>query len=169
MTDDFLKLCNEIFYVKDDILYNKINRSTNSRKDQEAGNIDNNYRRVKIKRKSYLTHRIIFLMHHGYLPDVVDHINGNTFDNSIDNLRDSNKMTNRWNCVGNSNTLTGVKGVYVDGKKFKALVNVNGKRYYLGMYDTIAEAKIVVDAKYIELQKEFSLQNSRKFSSDTAE
>ena len=57
--------------------------------------------------------------------------------------------------------MTGVKGVYVDGKKYKALITANSTRYYLGMYSTVEEAKAVVDAKYIELQSHFSYHSSR--------
>lgn len=40
-------------------------------------------------------HRIIFAMHHGYMPEQVDHIDHNGMNNKIDNLRASN---NRDNC-----------------------------------------------------------------------
>ena len=45
------------------------------------------YRYVNVNYKSYLVHRVIFLMHHGYLPKYVDHIDGNVANNHIDNLQ----------------------------------------------------------------------------------
>lgn len=47
-----------------------------------------NYARLKYQGKSYLIHRIIYILHHGSLVEgcVVNHINFNTHDNSINNL-----------------------------------------------------------------------------------
>jgi len=160
-SDELFECCHRLFYIEDSKLYRKVKTAPNAPAGIEAGWLDGGYRRVRVKRKPYLVHRLIFLMMNGYLPEVVDHINGNTLDNSITNLRQSNHLQNRWNCVGNDGTQTGVKGVYLDRGRYKALVNVNGVRYYLGMYSTIEEAKIVADHKYTELQKEHSVQLSR--------
>lgn len=157
-----LEECNNLFYIEDSKLYRKITTAPNALADSEAGWLDGEYRRVRVNKKPYLVHRIMFLMIHKYLPKVVDHVNGKTLDNSVNNLRESDKMQNRWNCIGNSGTQTGVKGVYLDRGRFKAMVNFKGSRYYLGMYGTLEEAKKVVDRKYIELQQEFSMQKSRK-------
>ena len=46
--------------------------------------------------------------------------------------------------------------MYKDRSKWKALINVGGVRYYLGMFETIEEAKSVVELKYAELQDEYS-------------
>lgn len=161
MLDKLLNRCKELFYIKDSILYNRISRSPNCIKDNKSGYLDSMYLRVCIDKKRYLVHRIMFLMYNGYLPDVVDHINGDTLDNSKENLRESSKLENRWNSKGNAGTQTGVKGVYLDRGRFKALINVNGTRYYLGMFDSVENAKKAVDSKYLELQKEHSLQASR--------
>lgn len=157
--------CHELFECCDGKLIRKINASPNARKGDVAGTLDISgggigYYRVKIDKKSYLLHRLIYLMTHRELPEVVDHIDGDTHNNRIENLRASDKKKNRWNCNSNEFSQSGVKGVYRDNKKWKALINVNGKRYYLGMYDTIESAKIVVDMKYVELQGEYSKQNS---------
>jgi hypothetical protein len=160
--EDLYNRCNQLFYIDDSFeLRRKITVAPNALKDNIAGNIDGAYRRVKIDKKSYLVHRIIFLMLKGKLPDVVDHINGDTLDNHIDNLRAATKRQNRWNCLGNSGTQTGIKGVYLDRGRYKALINVEGIRYYLGMYGTLNEAEKVVNEWYIKLQQEYSMQNCR--------
>jgi hypothetical protein len=149
--------CNELFYITDDFkLFRKTTIACNLKDGTEAGWLDGNYRRVRVNGKSQLVHRVIFLMLHGYLPEVVDHINGDTLNNHSDNLRDSDKKKNRWNSRGNKGTCTGVKGVYSDRGRYKALVTFKRDRYYLGMYSTIEEAAKVVEDKYKELQKEFS-------------
>ena len=160
--DELYVKCHELFYI--DIFSNlrrKVSVSPNARKDSIAGSIDGQYRRVKIVKKSYLVHRIIFLMLTKELPEVVDHINGDTLDNSRSNLRSSTKLKNRWNSMGNSGTQTGVKGVYLDRGRYKALLTVNGIRHYLGMFNSLEEASRTVDKSYTELQAGYSLQESR--------
>ena len=44
------------------------------------------YMGVCIDKSNYLTHRLIFLYHHGYLPKTVDHIDGDRLNNKINNL-----------------------------------------------------------------------------------
>lgn len=154
--------CNQLFYIDNSYeLRRKITVAPNALKDSIAGNFDGPYRRVKIDRKSYLVHRIIFLMLKHELPDVVDHINGNTLDNSIHNLRKATKRQNRWNSLGNNDTQTGVKGVYLDKGRYKALITTDGIRYYLGMYSTLDKAKEVVDKWYMKLQQDYSMQKCR--------
>jgi hypothetical protein len=154
--------CHELFEISKDFqLIRKIKRASNADVGSNAGWYDNGYYRLKIDQKPYLVHRIIYLMLTGEYPECVDHIDGDSMNNNINNLRPATKKQNRWNCRSNNGSQTGVKGVYVDGKKYKALVSANGERYYLGMYDTIEQAKVVVDKKYIELQSEYSMQLSR--------
>ena len=37
-------------------------------------------------KKRYYSARLIFLMHHGYLPDFIDYVDGNTLNTKIENL-----------------------------------------------------------------------------------
>lgn len=101
-------------------------------------------------------HRICFFMHNGYLPEVVDHINGNVQDNRACNLRAANFQTNAWNRSANKKTKTGLKGVsvitYKDGPKkgqvcgYVAKLGHKGIRLYLGFYKCANEAaKVVID------------------------
>tara|TARA_B100001105_G_C22367878_1_gene433522 strand:+ start:709 stop:1203 length:495 start_codon:yes stop_codon:yes gene_type:complete len=161
--EELYKKCHDLFLVSEDYrLVNKTNRSPNSKVGDIVGNVDGDYYRVKIERKSYLLHRLIFLMVNGYLPEVVDHKDKNTFNNNPENLRGTSKAGNRWNCKGNSGSLSGVKGVYKDGSKWKAIVNFKGERYYLGMHETIESAEIVVKQKYKELQGEYYNEDNFK-------
>ena len=78
--------------------------------------------------------------------EVVDHINGNTLDNRLSNLRVCDHVINGLNRnITKSNT--GVLGVTWKNrdKRFQAMVTINGKNTYLGYFKTIESAKRVVE------------------------
>ena len=106
------------------------------------------YYRLQINKKQYLNHRIIFFMHHGYLPEYIDHINRNTSDNRIENLRPATLEQNQHNSKLPKNNTSGVKGV--DWKeregKWQVRLTVNGKTKAFGYYYDIDYAKFVSDA-----------------------
>lgn len=59
---------------------------------------------ICINNKKIFRSRLVFLFHHGYLPEVCDHINRNPSDDRIENLRDVNKSENCRNQRCRSNT-----------------------------------------------------------------
>ena len=69
--------------------------------------------------------------------DCVDHINGNTCDNSIGNLRWAHRNENSRNCKKQKNTSSKYKGVHFHkGKrKWQASICVTGNRKHLGYFD----------------------------------
>jgi len=95
-----------------------------------------------------LRHRIIFMMFHDYLPELVDHIDRDPCNDRIENLREANKSINAHNTVPRKNNRTGVKGVFKDNRgKYQASVYHSGKKVYLGLYDTLEEAKFQVELR----------------------
>jgi hypothetical protein len=70
---------NNIFeYKNGDLIRKKTGKIINSS--------SNGYLRARINKKNYFAHRIIFMMNYGFVPKIIDHINGNPSDNRIINL-----------------------------------------------------------------------------------
>lgn len=93
-------------------------------------------------RKQYRVHRVIFLMRHGYLPEYVDHIDGNTLNNRAENLRSADPVTNQYNTKKHADNSSGHKNVWVDPRTghFVVKVAVHRKNTYVGTYKTLLDA-----------------------------
>lgn len=103
-------------------------------------------RRIKIKGKAYKASRVVWMYKNKKeIPKgmQIDHINGDTLNNRIENLRlvtpEQNSRNNKRFCT---NT-TGFTGVYENKKRKKWLASIHvggGKQKYLGIFSTKAEA-----------------------------
>lgn len=105
------------------------------------------YLNFKVGEKSLrmLRHRIIFLMLNGYLPDLVDHIDQNSRNDRIENLREADKSLNALNTKPRKNNKTGYKGVHEYKGKYRASVYNKGKKIHLGSFSEIEEAIIRIN------------------------
>lgn len=92
--------------------------------------------------KTYLAHRIIWMMQTGSFPDFVDHENHVRNDNRWDNLKVIDRQGNAQNKSVNSNNTSGYLGVSFmpDKGKFRATITVGRKSIHLGLYGTAEEA-----------------------------
>ena len=106
---------------------------------------EDGYRRVHFNGKSVYEHRIVFFMHHGYLPEYIDHINGNRSDNRIENLRIATRSQNKQNSKKYSNNTSGIKNVFFnkENKKWRVVLSLNGKTKHFGYYEDIELAELV--------------------------
>jgi hypothetical protein len=100
------------------------------------------YRAIKIEQRIYHAHRLAWLYVHGRWPaDQIDHINGDGRDNRIANLREATNSENAQNKQRpRAGSKTGVLGVSLKGKRFRAILNVCGRQKFLGLFDTPQEA-----------------------------
>jgi len=116
------------------------------------------YRQFMLNKCFMFEHRAIFLYHHGYLPEFVDHKDRNPFNNKIENLRPCTKGENNRNAkIPKSNT-SGVKGVTWNAscRKWQAQIRFNGHHFYLGIFSDIKKAEMCVRDKRNSLHKEFA-------------
>ena len=120
------------------------------------------YARIKFDKQEFKLHRIIFLYHKGYLPDIIDHINGDRYDNQIENLREANTYQNRQNSRIYSTSKSGVKNVYWCKKmnKWKVIMNINGETHIFGYYVDIEEAKQVATSMRDKYFQDFANHGS---------
>jgi len=146
-------------YNSDDgILIWKISPSDKVKSGDVAGRISNGYLQTGLKGKKYYNHRIMFLFHHGYLPEFIDHIDGNRLNNKINNLRECTWQQNHFNRKIQKNNTSGVKGVSWNkpAKKWLARITFKMKVYNLGFFEDIKNAEIAVRKKRLKLHGEFA-------------
>lgn len=111
------------------------------------------YTRIKVSNLGlFLAHRLAFLYMEGYMPDQVDHDDGDGLNNSWSNLNRSNSIDNHRNIRKAKNNTTGVTGVFLDKRRgtYFARINHNNKMISLGCFVNFDDA--VKARKDAELQ-----------------
>jgi hypothetical protein len=102
-----------------------------------------NNKKITIKGKAYLPHRLAWLYMTGQHPkNFIDHINRDSTDNRFNNLREATYAENNRNrSIGKDNT-SGYKGVswHKGRKKWRAEIRVDNKSIHLGYFDDIKDA-----------------------------
>lgn len=94
--------------------------------------------------KNYYLHRLVWFYHHGYVPQMIDHIDGDPSNNRIENLRECTDAQNQYNSVRKINNRSGHKGVVHHrrcvSRPWQAKIVVRKKVVSLGYYSTKEEA-----------------------------
>lgn len=129
-----------LFEYRDGELYWKVDR-VRAKKGDKAG-ATKRYKHIFIEGRYYTCGRIIFLMFHGYLPEYVSYIDGNSLNTRIENLREATASQIRCNAKRGINNTSGFKGVVFNKQvgKYKAAIVKKKKFYHLGYFDTAEEA-----------------------------
>lgn len=99
------------------------------------------YKIVCVNKKIIYQHRLAWLLHYGSWPSFhIDHIDGDTKNNSINNLRDVPNHENRRNMrVHRSGKPVGVS-FNKKHKKWKASIQKDKKSTFLGYFEKIEDA-----------------------------
>jgi hypothetical protein len=111
------------------------------------------YLRIGIDGKPRSLHRMIFLHQNGHLPKTIDHIDGNRFNNKIENLRE---VTQQQNCLNRKHKVTSkspYKNVYLQSptknsewnRNWVVSLMVAGKRKYVGSFEDLELADLVAN------------------------
>lgn len=95
------------------------------------------YVHIRLRRRSYLAHRLAWLYVYGEWPkENLDHINGNPWDNRIENLREAPQRLNGKNISPvrkNSSIRCGVNFDKARGL-YRAYITVDRKQIHVGRY-----------------------------------
>jgi len=144
ITQDYLK---QLFEYKDGNLYWKQNTGR-----ARIGNVAGHkrttgYVMIKINKKDFLAHRVIFMMHKGYFPKLIDHIDGNPSNNKIENLREASHSENGHNAKLNKNNSIKLKHICLNKRKDKWQVQmfIDNKNKSFGEYYDLEVAKFVAE------------------------
>lgn len=143
ITQELLK---EYFEYREGHFYRKIvpkySRNFVGQQVSETNN-KNGYVFISVSGKSALMHRMVFLYHNGYLPEFIDHKDGDKLNNKIENLRPTTLLQNNYNSkMKTGRNKSGAKGVFWDKHKNRWIgrVSVSGKEVHVGTFTDFDEA-----------------------------
>lgn len=161
ITQDFLK---QLFDYRDGRLFYKIKASNAVEIGMIAGcwhrKKDQPCIRVKIKSTLYKNSRLVFMYHHGYFPEEVDHINWDTKDDRIENLRAATRAQNLHNRRAHKDSKSQYLGVSLRKNKYWVVsVIFQGKSIYLGTFKTEIEAALTYNKWAVKHHGEFANLN----------
>ena len=116
------------------------------------------YLKVRLLGKNYYVHQLVYLMHHGHIPEVIDHIDHNSSNNKIENLRAADKSKNGMNRPAPRSNTSGAKGVvwHKGAQKWMGRIVANGKDIYLGVHKDFDDAVAAVTAARQQYHGDFA-------------
>ena len=123
--------------------------------------ISRGYARTIINGRTVFFHKLIMNGSEGM---EIDHISMDRLDNRRCNLRMATHSQNQQNRQAHKDNKSGYKGVCLDRRteKYFAYINADGRRTYLGSYETASEAALAYDNACLELHKEFARPNFKE-------
>jgi hypothetical protein len=143
-----LNVLEDLFYI-DPLSPSGIRWKVNNNKCKEdsiAGSIDKRYGywRVSVNNQSCRTHRIVYFLSTKQDPGSynIDHIDGNTQNNCISNLRLATIAQNGRNRTRTKSSTSKCKGVtwHAKANKWMAQIGVDCKNVYLGLFESKEQA-----------------------------
>ena len=105
---------------------------------------------IRINGRNYKAHRLAWLYMTGEWPSGdIDHEDGDGLHNWFINLRDATRAQNSGNTRRRSHNTSGFKGVTRKGRRWAAQIMIDGRKCYLGTFDTpeLAHAAYVEAAR----------------------
>ena len=158
ITKDYL---NYLFEYKNGELFwkNKTSQFANIKIGQKAGAFGKeDYQYVAFNKIRKPLHSVIYCMFYGKMPKMIDHIDGNVYNNKIENLREVSHSQNMQNSKKRKDNNSGIKGVnfHNSSKKWIVRLAINGVRKYFGSYNDIDYAKFVADAMRYKYHGKFA-------------
>lgn len=150
-------------YLRECFIYNAETGELRRRKNGRiiTSKTPKGYLQFRLGAHNVYVSRVVYKMHHGIDPEWIDHKDGNRVNNRLENLRSVTMRESNRNMLKRPGA-AGYTGVFlrkglVYGKPFKASIrDQNGKRRYLGVFDTAEEAHAAYVAAANEIFGEYS-------------
>lgn len=101
------------------------------------------YLQINIFGKMVMAHRLAWFLYYGSWPSkLIDHINGNTSDNRIDNLREASPSDNQTNGRTRRDSTSGIRGVSLRSRdnKWASYLDRNGRRVHSAQHASFLKA-----------------------------
>ena len=124
----------------------------------QAGFLCFGYITIRLLRSNFKAHRLAWFYTFGKWPRaLIDHINMNSLDNRICNLREATYSENSQNARAKSTNTSGFKGVYYskEWRRWFASICINGKIKFLGYHPTPEEASVAYNKAAKEMFGKF--------------
>jgi hypothetical protein len=139
------KYAKQLFDCIDGHLVWKVSKAKRIKIGDNAGTISKDgYVRVFVDGKSYLAHKLVYLIEHGDMPTELDHIDRNKLNNDVSNLRPCTRSENSINRSLFANNKTGIKNVHKHSfGKYQVSFRRNNKHIYCGLFDDLELAELV--------------------------
>lgn len=144
----------QLFDYKDGNFYWKLDKGRAKKGDKANRLTDGRYEQIKFDQELHWFHRAVFMYHYGYLPQTIDHANGNKLDNRIENLRPASYSQNNTNIGLRTNNKSGIKNV--SWNRFRNAWRVCVQNKQIGI-------KYQKDFKDLELAKLVAMEARDKF------
>lgn len=124
----------------------------------------NGYAVGHIYHQRVLAHRVIWKYVTGQDADVIDHIDGDTTNNRLCNLRSVQRADNQRNMRKRKNNTSGVQGVWwhEECKKWQAEIMVGYRKRYIGLF--LEKDEAVSARKEAEIKYGFHKNHGREMS-----
>ncbi len=123
-----------------------------------AGNTSHKrgYRHITIDYRKYLSHRLAWLYVYGKWPiGNLDHINGDTDDNRISNIRVATIQQNCWNKSLRKDNKLGVRNIRRRGNGYRVQILIGRQRVYNKQFKSLEMAIAMRDQQLAAMRGEF--------------
>lgn len=141
-------------YCPDTGLFRWLRDSKNVKAGDVAGSLDaDGYVVINVNCHPLKAHRLAWFWVNGFIPkETIDHINRVRDDNRIENLREASRLEQRHNVGLSQKNTSGHSGVFWSKKagKWQAQISIKGKRFHVGLFDSIEQA---VEARKLMKEK----------------
>jgi hypothetical protein len=134
-----------IYYENGEIFHKKLGRNL------KISTGSHGYKRVRLNRKLYSLHRILYEKFIGVIPNdkVVDHINNKKDDNRLENLQLLSQRDNSRKQLKQTNNTSGYNGINKHGNRWRVSINDNDNKKISKTFVTMFSA--LIWRKYMEI------------------